>query len=87
MLCIVGGAVILYSCALSGEYAPTTDSVRSGDLIIPGEDVATGEGEQCITVCEKWGRVCDIQISSDAGGGAAVRKCRRVCESLGQYCE
>lgn len=54
--------------------------VQSGELIIPGVAGNKGEEEQCVTVCDEWGKDCIINPKT------GVRKCRRMCKSFGREC-
>lgn len=51
-----------------------------GALIIPGNEQEKKSEKQCVRVCAKWGKQCNINPRT------GQRKCMRTCEKFGEDC-
>ena len=40
----------------------------------------SGDGKNCVMVCERWGKDCVINPRT------GTKKCRRTCKEMGQEC-
>ena len=82
IMMFTGFVLPLSSAELSSE-----NIILDGELLLPeGYNNGEEEKKECITICEKWGEECIVNINPSATGAGANRKCRRVCQSLAEVC-